>query len=141
MKTMSLSAIAVDSSESEDLKLRVSQLENKTKELEESMRYASNLQRSILPNERVIQNAFSDAFVMFKPKDIVSGDFYWVTKTKDGEVIVAAADCTGHGVPGAFLTIVGNNLLNQIVNINGISDTAEILTELNESLLRRFQIV
>ncbi|MBL4624297.1 MAG: SpoIIE family protein phosphatase, partial [Flavobacteriales bacterium] len=75
----------------------------------------------------------------FKPKDIISGDFYWTAQTKENELIIAAVDCTGHGVPGAFLTIVGNSILNQIVNFDQITNPSEILTKMNQRILERFQ--
>ena len=67
-----------------------------------------------------------ESFILFKPKDIVSGDFYWLTE-KGGKVLIAAADCTGHGVPGAFMSMIGNSLLNEIVNDRGITNPAEVL--------------
>ena len=83
---------------------RLAYLEARASEMEESIRYAGSLQRSILPNERVFKNCFKDAFVLFEPKDVVSGDFYWIYQHQD-EVYFAVGDCTGHGVPGALVNI------------------------------------
>lgn len=98
------------------------EIEQKNMELEiiykhvtDSIRYAKRLQDAILPPDAVVKKFLPKSFVLFKPKDIVSGDFYWVTH-KGGKSYVAAVDCTGHGVPGAFMSIVGHNLLREIVN-------------------------
>ncbi len=74
-----------------------------------------------------------NSFILYKPKDVVSGDFYWYSKVDD-KIVVAAVDCTGHGVPGAFLTVLGNNLLNQIVTISKITDPGEILLRMHHSV-------
>ena len=96
----------------------------------DSITYAQRIQESILMKESEIQNYLSDCFIYFQPKDIVSGDFYWCTKTGD-KIIIAAIDCTGHGVPGAFMSMIGNTLLNQIVNEKHITKPSEILQLLN----------
>ncbi|MFT7612599.1 MAG: PAS domain S-box-containing protein, partial [Parvicellaceae bacterium] len=109
----------------------------KNNDITDSINYASRLQKAILPDQSDFNQMMDGAFVYFEPRDIVSGDFYWMTRTEDDALIVAAIDCTGHGVPGAFLTITGNDLLNQIVKMHGITDPAEILEKMNEGLLRR----
>ncbi len=91
------------------------QLEILYKHITDSIRYAKRLQQAILPPDAVFKVAFPKSFVLFRPKDIVSGDFYWILKRGDIS-FVAAVDCTGHGVPGAFMSIVGHNLLREIVN-------------------------
>jgi serine phosphatase RsbU (regulator of sigma subunit) len=106
------------------------QIEEKNKDITDSINYAKKIQAAILPQQELKKNIFPNSFVLFKPKDIVSGDFYWYTE-KNGVKIIAAADCTGHGVPGALMSMVGNNILNQIVNENGITDPAEILKQLH----------
>ncbi|MBL4705904.1 MAG: PAS domain S-box protein [Flavobacteriales bacterium] len=108
----------------------------KNKDITDSINYASRLQKAILPDQSDFNQLMEGAFVYFEPRDIVSGDFYWMTRTKNNELIVAAIDCTGHGVPGAFLTITGNDLLNQIVIMNGVSEPTEILRKMNDGLLR-----
>jgi serine phosphatase RsbU (regulator of sigma subunit)/HAMP domain-containing protein len=98
------------------------EIEQKNNELEiiykhvtDSIRYAKRLQDAILPPDAVVKKYLPNSFVLFKPKDIVSGDFYWVDH-RNGKSYVAAVDCTGHGVPGAFMSIVGYNLLKEILN-------------------------
>lgn len=96
----------------------------------DSIRYAKRLQESILPPEKRMNELLPESFVYFRPKDIVSGDFYWLDQA-DGKVVVAAVDCTGHGVPGAFMSLIGHNGLNQVVKDRGRTRPAEILFELN----------
>ncbi|HYX09163.1 MAG TPA: SpoIIE family protein phosphatase, partial [Bacteroidales bacterium] len=98
----------------------------KNKDITDSIRYAKRIQVALLPPEI----SRKDMFVLFKPKDIVSGDFYWVLED-DSREYIAAVDCTGHGVPGAFMSIIGNNSLNKIVREYGITKPAEILNYLN----------
>ncbi len=96
----------------------------------DSIRYAKRIQESILPPERRIREMLPESFVLYRPKDIVSGDFYWFDQVED-KVIFAAVDCTGHGVPGAFMSLVGYNGLNQAVKEHGRSRPSEVLRELN----------
>lgn len=96
----------------------------------DSIRYAKRLQESILPPEKRMSELLPESFVYFRPKDIVSGDFYWLDQAGD-KVVVAAVDCTGHGVPGAFMSLIGHNGLNQVVKDRGRTKPAEILYELN----------
>tara|TARA_B100000424_G_C22923402_1_gene491259 strand:+ start:39 stop:1832 length:1794 start_codon:yes stop_codon:yes gene_type:complete len=105
-------------------------LEELYNDVTDSIRYAKRLQNSILPPEVVIKKYFPSSFVLFKPKDIVSGDFYWVNKSKN-ECMFAAVDCTGHGVPGAFMSLVGANGLNGAVNEHKLTDPGLILDDLN----------
>ncbi len=100
------------------------------KNVTDSIRYAKRLQESILPPETRIKELLPESFVFYRPKDIVSGDFYWFDKVK-GKVVFAAVDCTGHGVPGAFMSLVGHNGLNQAVKENGVVRPSEVLHELN----------
>lgn len=100
------------------------------KNVTDSIRYAKRLQDSILPPERRIKELLPEAFVYYRPKDIVSGDFYWMEQVAD-RVLFAAVDCTGHGVPGAFMSLVGHNGLNQAAKERGLSRPGEILRELN----------
>jgi len=102
------------------------ELEQKNKDITDSIRYAKRIQNAILPPV----NAFADTFVMFKPKDIVSGDFYWFGRTENKQLL-AVVDCTGHGVPGAFMSIIGYNSLNKIVKEYNITEPGAILDQLN----------
>lgn len=112
-------------------------IENQHKDIKDSIRYAKRLQEAILPID-TFQDIFKEnAFVLYKPKDIVSGDFYWIEefeKNGDKQLLFAAVDCTGHGVPGAFMSIVGHNLLNQAVKEHFKTKPSDILDEVNVSL-------
>jgi serine phosphatase RsbU (regulator of sigma subunit) len=108
-------------------------IEEKNKDITASIRYAKRIQDAILPPDEFVRTYLPKTFVLFKPKDIVSGDFYWLSDKKD-KILFAAVDCTGHGVPGAFMSIVGHNLLDQIVSEHGITKPSEILDALNKSV-------
>ena len=109
------------------------EIENRQNEMFGSIRYAKRIQTSILPKPKQIHRDFNDSFVLFMPKDIVSGDFYWYHRIEN-KYFIAAVDCTGHGVPGAFLSIIGSYLLNSIVIHNGIHTPADILKNLNRKI-------
>jgi serine phosphatase RsbU (regulator of sigma subunit) len=106
-------------------------IEQINRDLTDSIRYASSIQESVLPEVPKIKTHLSDFFVFFSPRDIVSGDFYWFTH-HNGKTVIAAVDCTGHGVPGAFMSMLANVLLNQIINIEGILEADEILNHLHQ---------
>jgi len=114
----------------DELEVAYKDIEKKNQHITESINYAKKIQEAILPYDENIRNAYNGAFVFFKPRDIVSGDFYWFQQ-RDGKSIIVAADCTGHGVPGAFMSMIGNTLLNQIIKEKGITDPAEILENLD----------
>ena len=103
-----------------------------------SIEYAQTIQQAILPNEDELSKYFSEHFIIFLPKDIVSGDFYWFSATKD-YAFVAVLDCTGHGVPGSFMSLIGNTLLNQIVNEWHTNDPALILEYLHQKVRKALQ--
>jgi serine phosphatase RsbU (regulator of sigma subunit) len=107
------------------------ELAEKNKDITDSIKYAKRIQVAILPPKI----PFNDTFVLFKPKDIVSGDFYWI-EIVDNKEFIAAVDCTGHGVPGAFMSIIGSNLLNKIVKEHSIHQPGEILNILNQELIK-----
>ena len=113
------------------------EIEQQKKDITDSIRYARDIQAAILPPDKEIRSALPGSFVLFKPKDIVSGDFYWFAR-KGSKIILAACDCTGHGVPGAFVSMVGNDLLNQIVIEKGIVDPAKVLSMLNAGIIKVF---
>jgi len=106
----------------------------KNQHITASINYAKRIQDAILPSKEDFKNCFSDHFLFLKPKDIVSGDFYWMS-SQNGNTVVAVADCTGHGVPGAFMSMIGNTLLNEIVNEKHITQPADILNRLNEGIV------
>ncbi|HPF89081.1 MAG: SpoIIE family protein phosphatase [Flavobacteriales bacterium] len=101
------------------------------KNVTDSIRYAKRLQDSILPPGKRIRELLPESFVYYRPKDIVSGDFYWVDQV-DGRVAFAAVDCTGHGVPGAFMSLIGHNGLNQAIRERGAGRPSEVLKVLNK---------
>lgn len=101
------------------------------KNVTDSIRYAKRLQDSILPPEKRIRELLPESFVYYRPKDIVSGDFYWVDRV-EGRVTFAAVDCTGHGVPGAFMSLIGHNGLNQAMRERGSGRPSEVLKVLNK---------
>lgn len=105
-------------------------IKEKNLKIMNSMRYAERIQKAILPTGEKIKKLLKDHFIIFKPKDIVSGDFYWFSQAGD-RVLLAAVDCTGHGVPGALLSMIGNILLDEFVSINRIFSPALILEELH----------
>jgi ligand-binding sensor domain-containing protein/serine phosphatase RsbU (regulator of sigma subunit) len=113
-----------------ELALKNAELAEKNKDIMDSIRYAKRIQEAILPPAHVVKKNLPDSFVLYKPKDIVSGDFYWVEK-KENIVMFAAVDCTGHGVPGAFMSIVGHNLLDQSAEPDA---PAKVLDRLNMML-------
>jgi serine phosphatase RsbU (regulator of sigma subunit)/Tfp pilus assembly protein PilF len=117
------------------LSIAYKQIEEKNKDITDSINYSKRIQEATLPPLNKLHNLFNDAFILYKPKDIVSGDFYWFVEKNDKKII-AACDCTGHGVPGALMSMIGNNFLNQIVNIKGITSPDEILNQLNTELFK-----
>jgi tetratricopeptide (TPR) repeat protein len=102
-------------------------------EITSSITYAKRIQDAILPTMEEIREYLPESFVFYRPKAIVSGDFYWFAQTGD-KVLVAAVDCTGHGVPGAFMSMIGNDLLNQIVNVEGKDSPDKILDQLHKEV-------
>lgn len=104
------------------------------KEITDSIHYAERIQRAVLPEEKILSNSFPEYFVLFRPKDIVSGDFYWMSQKGDN-IIFAAVDCTGHGVPGAFMSMLGVSFLNKLVNESGIITPSQILDSLRENII------
>ncbi len=109
------------------------ELAEKNKDITDSIRYAKHIQEAILPPETAIRKYLPNSFVFAKPKDIVSGDFYWVDKKGD-TILFAAIDCTGHGVPGAFMSIVGHDILTQVVSETSNAYPSEILDKLNKGV-------
>jgi serine phosphatase RsbU (regulator of sigma subunit) len=109
-------------------------IEDKHKDITDSINYAQKIQSALIISEEKLNKNVNEAFVIFKPRDIVSGDFYWYSE-RNGTKIVALADCTGHGVPGAFMSMIGITLLNQIVNEKGITSPAMILDNLRKEVI------
>lgn len=109
------------------------EIEIKNKHITDSINYAKGIQDAMLPRMEVIKNAIPALFIYFRPRDIVSGDFYWFDEV-DGKIIIAAVDCTGHGVPGGFVSMMGNDLLNEIVCARKITSADRILVELHKGV-------
>jgi serine phosphatase RsbU (regulator of sigma subunit) len=118
----------------EQLTEQTQELELKNAKITDSIRYAYTIQRSIFPSQEQINEIFKDSFIFYEPKDIVSGDFYWLSQKGD-EIMIVAADCTGHGVPGALMTMLGSASLNQLINEKGVTEPAEVLRQLNENII------
>lgn len=104
-------------------------------EITSSIQYAKRIQQAVLPGRQTLENTLPEHFIFFKPRDIVSGDFYWVEKKED-LIVVVIADCTGHGVPGAFMSLLGLTFLNEIVNHEGVLKASEILNRLRKNIIR-----
>jgi len=114
------------------------QLEEKNTEIMDSIAYAKRIQSAILPPTKLVKEYLSESFILYKPKDIVAGDFYWM-EHKDNQVLFAAADCTGHGVPGAMVSVICNNGLNRSVREYGLTDPGEILDKTREVVIQEFE--
>ena len=109
-------------------------VEEQKKDITDSIRYAENIQRALLPTHHSIQALLPDSFILFKPKDVVSGDFYWMQHHNE-QVYLAACDCTGHGVPGAFMSMIGSSQLDEAVVEKGITQPNEIFYEVRKGFI------
>jgi len=130
----------------EEVVRQKSEIENKNEELEilykqvtDSIHYAKRIQEAILPPNHTINELLPNSFVLYKPKDIVSGDFYWIEK-KNNLTYFAAVDCTGHGVPGAFMSLVGHNILKDIINNTSVIKPSEILDKLRDGVVSTLRV-
>lgn len=111
------------------------EIEQQNLEITDSINYAKRIQASILPDTHRLKEVFADAFVIFHPRDIVSGDFYWFDRIDDKRFMVVCADSTGHGVPGAFMSMIGSTLLQDIISRKGITKPSQILTLLDKQII------
>lgn len=114
------------------------ELQETHKEITDSITYAKRIQNAILPSQKIIKQLLPNSFVLYLPKDVVAGDFYWMNQTPTG-ILFAAADCTGHGVPGAMVSVVCNNALNRSVREFGLHEPAKILDKTREIVVNEFQ--
>ena len=119
----------------EDIKTVNETLEQKNMQIHDSLTYAKKIQKAIFPSQEDVSNIFPKNFIFNLPKGVVSGDFYWMSEV-DGNIYVAVADCTGHGVPGACMSMVGNMILNQIINEKKVSEPSEILKQLDDEIIK-----
>lgn len=128
-----LESVLVVSHDITERKLIELEIQNKNKKINDSINYAKRIQNAILPNNKVISKALPDSFILYKPRDVVSGDFPWFVQIKD-DIFIAAVDCTGHGVPGALLSLIGYFLLNDIVRSRKITEPGKILDLLDDGV-------
>ncbi len=113
-------------------------IERAHNQITDSLYYASLIQKAVLPSKEILKQHFEQNFILYKPRDIVSGDFYWATELNN-QKLIAVADCTGHGVPGAFMSMLGISLLNEIVKREHITEPSEVLNTIKENLLNALQ--
>jgi phosphoserine phosphatase RsbU/P len=119
----------------EELKVAYSEIEENNKSMMDSINYAKLIQEAMLPEKAVLTNYFPNSLIIYRPKDIVSGDFYWFVE-REKKLLIAVADCTGHGVPGSLMSMIGYSMLNEIVNVKKIMQPSEILSRLNKGIRR-----
>ena len=121
-----------------ELEIQKKIVEVKNEEITDSIHYAKRIQAAILPSHKVVKEYLADSFILYKPKDIVAGDFYWLEE-KNGKILFAACDCTGHGVPGAMVSVVCVNGLNRSVREHGLTNPGEILNKTREIVIQEFE--
>lgn len=119
------------------IELQNKELELKNKDITDSINYARRIQDAMMPSRDLFSKLFTDSFVLYKPKSIVSGDFFWINQ-HDQKIFVAAVDCTGHGVPGAFMSLIGIDLFRKITVLKGVEKPSQILELLNENFRKMF---
>ncbi len=110
-------------------------IEKKNHDITSSINYAKRIQTAMLPDLNKVKQALPDSFIFFQPRDIVSGDFYWFSRISLNKSVIAACDCTGHGVPGAFMSLIGNDVLNETVNARDIHEPDRILHDLHSGVV------
>jgi serine phosphatase RsbU (regulator of sigma subunit) len=118
-----------------EIQMQKEVIEEKNNDITASINYAQKIQEAILPQQEELKSLLNEYFVYYQPRDIISGDFYWSSR-KDNLVFIAAADCTGHGVPGALMSMLGNSFLNEIVNENGVYEPTAILDLLRTKVIQ-----
>ena len=119
------------------MELQMTSMELREKNITDSLIYAQRIQEAMLPSEEYFRNHFPESFIFFKPKDIISGDFYWIGE-RGNRIFVIAADCTGHGVPGALMSMIGLEIIEKAIVENNIETPSVILEALNEGLEKTF---
>lgn len=127
--------IVVIDSDITDLKNAEKEILQWKEDITDSIAYAKRIQEAVLPSQNKLNTFFDECFILYQPKDIVSGDFYWFSNI-DNKIIVVAADCTGHGVPGAFMSLIGITFLNRIINEQKIIEPDIILNKLHENIMQ-----
>ena len=111
-------------------------IEEKQQEISDSINYAKRIQDAMMTSSVYLKDTLPKSFIFFKPKDVVSGDFYWIHKDQEENIFFTVADCTGHGVPGAFMSMIGTSLLNEIIIEKGIKDTDKVLYEMRAQIIK-----
>lgn len=124
----------IEKSKNDELNRAYQRINQINKNLTDSLQYAKRIQNALLPSKQRFKQTYPQSFILNIPKDIVSGDYYWIAQ-KNGFHLLAVADCSGHGVPGAFMSMVGMSLLNQIVNERGVLQPGKILNQMNLALI------
>lgn len=120
------------------LEIAYNVVEEKNREITDSINYAKRIQNAILPPRKLVKEYIPDSFILYKPKDVVAGDFYWMEQKED-KILFAAADCTGHGVPGAMVSVICNNGLNRSVREYGLIDPGKILDKTRDVVISEFE--
>ncbi len=118
----------------QEIEIKNTELEKQKKEITDSIQYAKRIQQAALPSKKLGKDIIEEHFILFMPRDIVSGDFYWYHELEN-HVVITAVDCTGHGVPGAFMSMLGLTFLNEIVVEKGICDAGEVLNQMREKIV------
>jgi serine phosphatase RsbU (regulator of sigma subunit) len=140
-QTFSLIKIKKLLKEKEDTLLQIeahrSELESKNKSITDSLIYAQRIQEALLPSIEYFRRYFNDSFIFYKPKDIVSGDFFWIGENS-GKIFVVAADCTGHGVPGALMSMIGHEMLDKIISVDNVLQPSKVLEIMSRGLEKIF---
>ncbi len=121
-----------------EIKRQEKLIKKKNKEILDSFRYAKRIQDTILPSADLIKKYLSQSFVLYMPKDFIAGDFYWLDAREDN-VYFAAADCTGHGVPGAMISVICANAINKVFSESSVTEPAEILDKVRELIIQKFE--
>jgi len=123
---------------SEEVEKQKNILSAQNKDITDSIVYAQRIQSAVLPSHNLLSQLFTDYFIIYKPKSIVSGDFYWATKIRE-HIIFCVTDCTGHGVPGAFMSMMGVSFLNEIVRKEEITNAAQVLNDLRDHVVNSME--
>jgi len=118
----------------DEIELQRDQIYKQNDEITQSIAYARKIQSAVMPSKEIVSCILPNYFIVFRPRDIVSGDFYWIGE-KDNKIVIVAADCTGHGVPGAFMSMIGVSFINDIVNVEGIVSSSQILENLRQKII------
>ncbi len=113
-------------------------IKRKNRQIDDSIRYAKRIQDAVLVSDQYLDRVMQDYFILFLPRDVISGDFYWAYQTPDEKLIVSAVDCTGHGVPGAFMSMIGHMLMNEIIIEKKEYRVDKILEKLRDGILNAF---